>query len=496
MLFVALLALLPRTLNLLFVPFSLWGDEVLIMQRADNDLGAVIEACVANAEHPPLVALVMAAGRSAGLGETQQRLVPIVLGVATVVLLGHWAARRWGPAVGTTAASVAALSPFHVRYSQELRPYAYVMFFAVAALVLADRLESSSKRGAWAAVLAVTVALGFYSHNLFGLVLVPLLWGVVEDSVTARRWVLAPGRRWVLASFAVGFLAFVPWIVRIGARLAEREPRGGELGWGPREVLDRIQELTVDTVQGGPIVWGGVLGAVLVLSGGAIALRSAMGRAAFAGLLVGTVGVEVVLRGIDHWTASRYDSIGWLFVPVVVALALVRCAGRSRGLAVALGLALAVACIAGWGDYARHGRPDWRVVTEVVRDALRGTPESVEIWAFKGTMKDVRFYLKELRVRRALRARMKWRELKAHWPIRVPGSGRPALVIVREERLARDPAARAALAELRLVGQFEREQVRVYATPGLVAGWPNPPRTDPSHRADGALAALARCGGW
>ncbi len=80
---------------------SLWLDEVLLMVRATaGGPAAVWAACRANAEHPPLSALAAAVVHAAGAGEVGQRLVTVVLGAATVVLLAAWTARRFDRPAG------------------------------------------------------------------------------------------------------------------------------------------------------------------------------------------------------------------------------------------------------------------------------------------------------------------------------------------------------------------------------------------------------------
>jgi uncharacterized membrane protein len=68
------------------------------------------------------------------------------------------------------AVSLLAISPFQIVYAQEARPYSLfvlIILLSSAALLRGMRLKTNSS---WA-IYAVTVALGFYSHLLFALVL-------------------------------------------------------------------------------------------------------------------------------------------------------------------------------------------------------------------------------------------------------------------------------------------------------------------------------------
>src|SRR5436305_12312282 len=108
--------------------------------------------------------MTAAAGNSLCVSDTVHRLVPIALGIGTVLLLARWTARRAGRAAGLAAGLAAAALPFAVRYSQELRPYPYLLFFAAAALVATDRLVDRPGRGSTARLAAVLLG-GLYAHD-------------------------------------------------------------------------------------------------------------------------------------------------------------------------------------------------------------------------------------------------------------------------------------------------------------------------------------------
>ncbi|HEY8019447.1 MAG TPA: glycosyltransferase family 39 protein, partial [Thermoanaerobaculia bacterium] len=136
------LALLPRVLNL--GSFSLWLDEVIETEQAGGSLGRLLAELRHDAVHPPLEGLLTWTLLHLGLSETARRLVPVALGIATVLLLAGWVGRHFGERAGLAVGAVAALSPVGVHYSQELRPYALALFLMVAALVLLDRLLGGS----------------------------------------------------------------------------------------------------------------------------------------------------------------------------------------------------------------------------------------------------------------------------------------------------------------------------------------------------------------
>jgi hypothetical protein len=380
----AALALAARLLTL--TGFSLWLDEVYLMQRGQGGPIDVWIASLKNAEHPPLAALVVGAGNALGISDLAHRLIPTGLGVATVLLLAGWAARGLGREAGLATGIVAALSPFFVRYSHELRPYPYLLFFAALTLWLSQRLAEEPSRGRALAVFVAALG-GFYAHYLFGLAVlaaaVPLAAGAFartgeEDRPRLRRALAAYG-----AAIGGALLLFVPWLVGVLGTLASRPPRGGVKPWTWAELSRRWQFLTVGGLERDALAWGGMLALVLAALGLLVLWRRRAGWAALAGVAFGLVGVEIFMIAIDHWSRGRYNSVGGLFVPVflgsgVAALA----AGRKqwgRGAAVVLLAAFALAEIAGLVRYARSGRPEWDEIARVVRQVRRpGEPVLAE----------------------------------------------------------------------------------------------------------------------
>ncbi len=391
----AVVATAARTFNL--GSFSLWLDEILLVVRAaQGSPAAVWAACVRNAEHPPLAALALSVLMTLGASDTILRLLPIALGVASVLLLAAFTSRRFGWRAGVAAGLVAALSPFHVRYSQELRPYAFLIFFVCLTLWAAERLERHGSAGD-VALLFTALLGGFYSHHLFALVLVPAAWPFAEAAASADP-ALRGAARAALARFAAAvaaaLVALLPWLRAIAPELARRASTGGALPWtGPR-LLARWQFLIAGGVEGEHLRWTGVLALALAIAGAVVAARSTPGRAVIAGALVGIGGAELFYVVAGHFSRGRYDAVGWPFLTVLIALALAppRCEGdvSSSGLRATRGAwqrvaailvlaALGVGEVNGLARYARRGRPDWDRVADAVRALRRpGEPVLVE----------------------------------------------------------------------------------------------------------------------
>ncbi len=398
----ALVAAAARTWNL--GTFSLWLDEFLLMMQSQGGPLDVWRACRSDVEHPPLAALVTAAGNGLGVSDGVQRLVPIALGIGTVLFLAGWTARRLGRAAGIAAGLAAALLPFAVHYSQELRPYPYLLFFAAWTLAACDRIVDRPGRAS-TALLAAALLLGLYSHDLFVLVLAPAGLPLLEMALSRRPERRRAGRRALrdlAVAGAIALAGFLPWIGTL-LGIARLPPAGFVRPWTWRLLAERWEFLTVGGIEGDLLTWGGWLALALAALGMAAlwiggseepapapepAPESTPGpghrapaRAITLGILLGAVGVERFLLADHHWTAGRYDAVGWLFLPPLVGagVGLLWRRRPARPLALLALAALLVGAVAGLARYARIGRPTWdRVALDVRRAHRPGEPVLVE----------------------------------------------------------------------------------------------------------------------
>jgi uncharacterized membrane protein len=109
--------------------------------------------------------------------------------------------------VGWLAIALVAISPLHLPYAQEARPYSLwtVMILLSSALLLRALRQPTRKR--WA-VYGVSVALGLYTQLLFGLVAIAHgLYVFVMEKWRFTRTTLA-----YLLTASLSFLSFIPWV--------------------------------------------------------------------------------------------------------------------------------------------------------------------------------------------------------------------------------------------------------------------------------------------
>ncbi|HYT31610.1 MAG TPA: glycosyltransferase family 39 protein [Thermoanaerobaculia bacterium] len=209
--------------------------------------------------HPPLDYLLARGVETFGPVDWARKLLDVLWGAATVPAMGLLIARRAGRAAGLIAPALLALAPFHVRYSQEFRPYALGLFLLCLSLLCLDRFL---ERPGMFRLVALYVACLATAYTLYlaamvlGLAALAIL---VEDSFDEE-----PSRRRPLAVFSSGALSLPPrssWPTypggpwssrRLGGRRwqllrrcrsresidsfpSSSSPRTGGIGWDGRE---------------------------------------------------------------------------------------------------------------------------------------------------------------------------------------------------------------------------------------------------------------------
>ena len=227
-LFVSLivLAVALRVANL--TTQSLWADEGNSVRLSERSLDLVIAAARADIHPPGYYLLLWGWVRLFGRGEATVRSLSVVVGLALVGLI-YLMGRRWfGPPVGWLAAFCAAVSPFQVVYSQEVRMYILVAFLgAGATCAFARWIERGERRQrlVWSAVYIVAAAAGLWTHYSFPVVIAALnvawlVWWMRTDPTQGvhniqGRWRSSAWRKmglWWLSMHLVIAILYLPWL--------------------------------------------------------------------------------------------------------------------------------------------------------------------------------------------------------------------------------------------------------------------------------------------
>jgi mannosyltransferase len=191
---------------------SLWLDEIFTMRIARE---GIWEALAPQRDHPPLNYLLTALTVSAlGENEFAARLPPLVAGTLALPLLVVLGRSLRQPQAGWWAALLLAVSPLHLKYTQEARHYALLMSLSLLSYILLFRALRRPRRRRWLAYGAAT-ALGLYSH--YGALIVLATQIVLLAPWLWRQW--RAGRRHLVRGPVEGGLVaallYLPWLPQL-----------------------------------------------------------------------------------------------------------------------------------------------------------------------------------------------------------------------------------------------------------------------------------------
>jgi mannosyltransferase len=345
---------------------SFWLDEGLSVEIARLPWPRLLHALWFGDANMSLYLVLLRSWLTFGHSEGFIRSLSVLFSVATVPLIFFLGARLFGRRAGLLAALLLAINAYHIRYAQEARGYAMVVFFAVLATWLLARNLQDPSSAHWG-IYAAVCALATYSH-FFGALLVP----AHAISLLSRRREEIPWRK-----FVGNLLAYGAMILPIAIYVV-LQAGTAPIAWVPPLQPDSLLLHGVD--------FSGVYGRTLLTLD-----VLAIGIAAF--------GAARVRRIVEHtgdaWGYSLLFS--WLVAPVVVvvtvslvkpifvprylilclpALLLLVSVGitRLRPAVLSWGLFVAISVCAIKGDirYYQYDfemrRQDWRAVTSYVFD--------------------------------------------------------------------------------------------------------------------------------
>ena len=351
--------------------FSYGLDEILQAYWISGDWKFLWKSLTFDAFHPPLDYLLDRFVEPLGPADWARKLLPVAWGVGAVGAFGVLVGRRAGSRAGWIAAVLLAFAPFHVRYSQELRPYSLALFLLSLSLLSLDRYLEKPAAGRllvlWLACLGTAYAL-YLAAVVLALVAAAIL---AEDSFSADAERRRAARRFLLWSPAfVGalFVAYLPWWPYT-LEATRRAPMSAavEASW---RRWDRILSFFAFAPMDGHLLGRKGPFFVLLVAAGAVL---AWTRAGIGFLVAWGVGglfvIDLLGRLHPHYDVSRRYLPAGLAFPALAAIPLAALAAKPRFRPVAAALLVLVLFfdLRSLAVYFREGRADWRTLSDFLR---------------------------------------------------------------------------------------------------------------------------------
>ena len=377
----ALVALGALSLRLLFLGrHSFWLDEILEVLTIRDSWSGLWRSLHWLGLQAPLDYAVRKILESLHPSDEIRRLPSVLWGVGSVVGFGALLFRRAGRVSALSASLLLATAPYHVRYSQEVRPYALGLFLLCSSLFFLDCYLSANRRRDLVLLYLFSLAT-LYALYLAGLILAVVAAALVtEDAFDVDATKRSQARRFLARSpifilaLAVGYAPWLPTLLRaIG-----QPPMTAAPSWSLRRIGRFISYFGFAPADGVPFRAPDFLFAALLVTGLAIAFRGRGLRF----LVVWGIGGVAILEFLEH-EHSSYDSIfHWLPAGLGLTALAGIVLGRlmssrlSIGLRVALLVGLLLIALSSDLTYFRSGRPDWRPMAKF----LAATPGSERIF--------------------------------------------------------------------------------------------------------------------
>ena len=144
-----------------FTKLSLWFDEGVLLFLARLPWHTIFFNIDIYDTHPPLYPAVLKALGPFLPEMYAGRILSVVAGTLTILVIYELGKRLMGPGVGLLAAALLAISPVHIWYSQEARTYPVVALL-VALSYLALIAFHQDARALWAVLYALATAPALY----------------------------------------------------------------------------------------------------------------------------------------------------------------------------------------------------------------------------------------------------------------------------------------------------------------------------------------------
>ena len=443
----------------------LWLDELLNVQIIrDLDLPPHAWLIGFERENGPLYfalhSLSLAAFDSLELG---MRLPEAIAGIASIVLIFFVAVRITADhTIALTAALLLAVSPFHLRYSVEGRPYALLVLFSLLLTdLLADR--SPPKISRLSLTLIAAAATAATSVPLLGAaLLIALASSWDRDGKAPRRgWITSASLVLVSIALAAFFYARFPQSTAVAGFNRDVQTIGALILNGLMMTGEHIEELQVLALAG----------AVLAIIG-FVSLENRRTALVLVSMVVFPIAISLgALFVRDHWFSLRYIIHGLAPFLILVAAGIVHTSRstaallrmRGRPLLVGLFVVLLLIPIVVTGISTNRDeimkRPDWRRIASVV--ANHASDDDLVIASSAWSRVSIDFYLCEL-----------GRELDVR---EIHDTVETAQVLLGERQRAwivvggfeTSSRIRRWACQYFLAGRDEEEDIRLYYAPGL-----------------------------
>ena len=170
---------------------SLWLDELKAVITSRLDFVSMLNYQAEESVHPPLLYIITRFFLTLlGGDDFVVRLQATLLGSLSLLLTYKLGEILWTRKEGLVGAFLLAINAYHIRYSQEARHYALMVFLALLSLIFLLKALQSGQKRMWI-LFGLCAGLNIYTHYFAFLVLASEVlfaaWVMLEDWLSSKR---------------------------------------------------------------------------------------------------------------------------------------------------------------------------------------------------------------------------------------------------------------------------------------------------------------------
>ncbi len=187
---------------------SLWYDEAFSVSVGQLSINAITHQLIEDFVHPPLHYYILHGWFNLfGFGDLQARLLSVFFGFLAIIAIYLLARYLFEPRTARLSALLMATSQLTIMYSQEVRPYAQLMFLVLITSYLFIVSFREKRLGLWCAFI-LTATLTLYTHYYGLFVLLALL---LYAFIYKKRYNFPMS--WIVGGIAAIIVSFAPWLI-------------------------------------------------------------------------------------------------------------------------------------------------------------------------------------------------------------------------------------------------------------------------------------------
>jgi 4-amino-4-deoxy-L-arabinose transferase-like glycosyltransferase len=186
---------------------SIWLDEAFTIYNSQQSLSYILDQ---KGNTPPLYYLLLHFWiHINGNSEFSARLLSVLTGTTAIFVIYVLGSLIFNKRTGIYAALLLAISPIHIYYSQEARPYSLLFLVALLSIFFYVKLKDRFSKGSAAGYTVFSTIL-IYSH-LYGLL---VLLAQNLDQFINHNFKLRKLKSWILLQLII-IIFYIPWIIRM-----------------------------------------------------------------------------------------------------------------------------------------------------------------------------------------------------------------------------------------------------------------------------------------